>query len=49
MERRKFLTMPLAAMAAPGALLAANAGIAQAATAPTAIPTVPAVTLPADT
>ena len=49
MERRKFLTMPLAAMAAPGALLAANAGTAHAATAPTAIPTVPAITLPANT
>ena len=49
MERRKFLTMPLAAMAAPGALPAANAGTAQAATAPAGIPTVPAVTLPADT
>lgn len=49
MERRKFLTMPLAAMAAPGALLAANAGPAQAATAPAGIPTVPSITLPADT
>jgi hypothetical protein len=46
MERRKFLTVPLAAMAAPGALLAANAGSAQAAAAPAAVP---AVTLPADT
>ena len=45
MERRKFLTLPLAAMAAPGALLAANAGSAQAAS----IPAVPSVTLPADT
>ena len=47
MERRKFLTMPLAAMAAPGALLAANAGSAQAAAAPAAVR--PSVTLPADT
>ena len=49
MDHRKFLTMPLAAMAAPGALLAANAGTANAATAPTAIPTVPAITTPANT
>ena len=49
MERRKFLTMPLAAMAAPGALLAVNAGTAHAVTAPTAIPTVPAITTPANT
>jgi hypothetical protein len=46
MERRKFLAMPLAAMAAPGALLAANAGSAQATSAPAAVPS---VTLPADT
>ncbi|MGM0929148.1 MAG: glycosyl hydrolase [Actinomycetota bacterium] len=32
MDRRKFLTVPLAAMAAPGALLAANAAPGQAAT-----------------
>lgn len=32
MDRRKFLTMPLAALAAPGAILAANAVPAQAAT-----------------
>lgn len=32
MERRKFLTVPLAALAAPGAILAANAVQAQAAT-----------------
>jgi len=49
MERRKFLTMPLAAMAAPGALLAVNAGTANAVTAPTAVPTVPAITTPANT
>ena len=49
MERRKFLAMPLAAMAAPGALLAANAGSAQAALAPTAVPTVPSITTPANT
>ena len=49
MERRQFLTMPLAALAAPGALLAGNAGSAQAAAAPAAVPTVPSVTLPADT
>src|SRR3954453_10546507 len=49
MERRKFLTMPLAAMAAPGALLAANAGTARASTAPLAVPTVPAITTPANT
>ncbi|HEX9229635.1 MAG TPA: glycosyl hydrolase [Arthrobacter sp.] len=46
MERRKFLTIPLAAAAAPGALLAASAGSAQAAAAPAAVPS---VTLPADT
>lgn len=38
MERRKFLTMPLAALAVPGALLAANAGSAQAVAAPAAVP-----------
>lgn len=38
MERRKFLTMPLAAMAVPGALLAANAGTAHAVAAPAAVP-----------
>jgi hypothetical protein len=46
MDRRKFLTVPLAAMAAPGALLAANTGSAQAAAAPSAVPS---ITLPADT
>lgn len=44
MERRKFVTLPLAAMAAPGALLAADAGSAPAAVAPAAVPT---ATLPA--
>jgi hypothetical protein len=46
MDRRKFLALPLAAMAAPGALLAANAGSAQAASMPSAVPS---ITLPADT
>ena len=46
MDRRKFLTVPLAALAAPGALLAANAGSAQAVTAPTAVQS---ITSPADT
>lgn len=44
-ERRTFLTMPLAAMAAPGALLAANAVPAQAA----GTMSVPAITTPANT
>lgn len=46
MERRKFLTVPLAALAAPGALLAANTGSAQAASAPAAVS---AITSPAST
>ena len=43
MERRKFLTMPLAAMAAPGAQLAANAATAEA------VVSVPSITTPANT
>jgi hypothetical protein len=38
MERRMFLTVPLAALAAPGALLAASAGPARAATAAAVAP-----------
>ena len=44
MDRRKFLTVPLAAMAAPGALLAATAGSAQAAAAPALAPAAPTAT-----
>lgn len=50
MERRKFLTIPLAAMAVPGALLASNAAAAQAglrqpvpSIAPTVLPAVKAL------
>src|SRR5437879_2377296 len=45
MDRRKFLTIPLAALATPAGLLAAGAGSAQAAPSPT-LATIPAVTSP---